>query len=67
MTRTELTNTLSKMFCNYIQESDGDDMETFFNLAIDFVVENSELSMDDDEQSEIIFQIVAVDVMQGRV
>ena len=56
MTRTELTIALNKMFCNYIQESD--DMATFFEIAINYVEENSELDLDDDTQYEEALQII---------
>ena len=63
MTRTELTIALNKMFCNYIQESD--DLETFFEIAINYVEENSELDLDDDVQYEEALQIID-DAIAGK-
>ena len=56
MTRTELTIALNKMFCNYIQESN--DMETFFEVALGYVEENSDIDFDDDAQYEEALQII---------
>lgn len=63
MTRAELTVALGKMFCNYIQESD--DMATFFEIAINFVEENSDMDFDNDEQYEEALQIVE-DAIAGK-
>lgn len=63
MTRTELTVSLGKMFCNYIQESD--DLETFTAIALGYIEENSELDFEDDAQFDTALQILD-DVYEGR-
>lgn len=56
MNREELKNTLNKMFCNYIQESD--DMAIFYEVALAFVEENSNLDFDNEEEYNVALQLV---------
>ena len=47
MTREQVAIELQKMFCNYIQESD--DIATFYEVALNYVEEETTLDFDDDD------------------
>ena len=64
MTRTELTNVLSKAYMDYIQYG-GTDVSVFFENAINYVEENSELDFDDDAQYQEALEIVS-DAIEGK-
>lgn len=63
MNREELKNELNKMFCNYTQESD--DMATFYEVALGYIGENSDLDLDYIEDFEEAIEIVE-EVIAGK-
>ena len=56
MSKKQLIIELNKMFCNYIQESD--DIATFYQIALNYIEDNSTLDFDDDEQFEKAIELV---------
>lgn len=47
---------LNKMFCNYIQESD--DIATFYEIALNYIENNTTLDFDNQEQFEKAIELV---------
>lgn len=56
MSNQQLVIELNKMFCNYIQESD--DVATFYEIALNYIENNTTLDFDNDEQFEKAIEIV---------
>lgn len=48
MSNKQLIIELNKMFCNYIQESD--DVATFYEIALNYIENNTTLDFDNQEQ-----------------
>ena len=56
MSNQQLVIELNKMFCNYIQESD--DIATFYQIALNYIENNTVLDFDDNEQFEKAIELV---------
>ncbi len=64
MTKTELTIALSKMFCNYVQESS--DLGTFFEMALDYI-EGSEMDFDFEDETQYNEAVrIVEDAIKGK-
>lgn len=56
MSNKQLIIELNKMFCNYIQESD--DIATFYEIALNYIENNTTLDFDNQEQFEKAIELV---------
>lgn len=56
MSNKRLIIELNKMFCNYIQESD--DIATFYEIALNYIENNTTLDFDNQEQFEKAIELV---------
>ena len=56
MSNKQLIIELNKMFCNYIQESD--DISTFYEIALNYIENNTTLDFDNQEQFEKAIELV---------
>ena len=56
MSNQQLIIELNKMFCNYIRESD--DIATFYQIALNYIEDNSALDFDNQEQFEKAIELV---------